>query len=74
MKILNNMCLVTSSYMSKFERFWICNNQEKMIFLRGPKTFGSPFIMEQKTSYGSKFKRQSRSKFCIHRTEPEIVL
>ncbi len=45
MKILNNMCLVTSSYMSKFERFWIFNNQEKVIFLRGPKTFGSPCML-----------------------------
>jgi hypothetical protein len=42
MKIQNNVCRVTSSYVSKFERFWICNNQEKAIFLREPKTFGSP--------------------------------
>jgi hypothetical protein len=42
MKIQNNISLVTSNYMSKFERFWICNNQEKVIFLRGAKTFGSP--------------------------------
>jgi hypothetical protein len=29
--------------MPKFERFWICCKRERAIFLRGPKTYRSPF-------------------------------
>jgi hypothetical protein len=42
MKIWDNIRHVTRYYMPKFELFWICYKEERAIFLRGPKTYGSP--------------------------------
>jgi hypothetical protein len=43
MKISSNIRLVTKHQMSKFESFWIRCKRERAIFLRRPKTYGSPY-------------------------------
>ena len=42
-KIYNNNRLGVGQYILKFELFWMDSEEEKRIFLEGPKTFGSPY-------------------------------
>ncbi len=42
MKIWGNIRHITRNYMPKFQPFRICHKGERTIFLRGPKTYGSP--------------------------------
>jgi hypothetical protein len=44
MKIYDNIHHDSRCYIRKFHLFWICYQRERAIFLRGPKTYGSPFI------------------------------
>jgi hypothetical protein len=40
----DNIRLVIRNYVPKFEGFWISYKRQKVILLRGLKTYGSPFI------------------------------
>ena len=46
MKLWDNIRLLTRDKTPKFEHFWVYYKGERTIFLRGPKTYGSPYIHE----------------------------
>ena len=45
MKLWDNIRLFTRGNISKFDHFWVYYKGERTIFLRRPKTFGSPFSL-----------------------------